>query len=79
MPLRDENNLEISGINEIDEFGSYEIAKENLSEDVHSRGGGVLIAVHNHFCLFELTLSDPTLECVAIMLKLVHISSLYTT
>lgn len=33
MPLRDDNNLEISGTNEIDEFGSYEIAKENLSEE----------------------------------------------
>jgi len=26
MPLRDENNLEINGINEINEFSSYEIA-----------------------------------------------------
>jgi len=33
MPLHNENNLEISGIKEINEFSSYEITKENLSEE----------------------------------------------
>jgi hypothetical protein len=45
----------------------------NILNSVHSRGGGVLIAIHSRFCSIELTLSDPTLECVAIMLKLVNI------
>jgi len=33
MPLHDENNLEISGINAINEVSSYEVVKENLSAE----------------------------------------------
>lgn len=55
----------------MDNYIIYRNDRNNLNS-IHSRGGGVLIATHNRFHSIELTLSDPTLESVAVMLKLAY-------
>jgi hypothetical protein len=52
-------------------FTIFRNDRNNLNS-VHSKGGGVLIAVHNRFCPNALTLSNPLLESIAVSFKSVN-------
>ncbi|KAF0756056.1 Uncharacterized protein FWK35_00018049 [Aphis craccivora] len=70
--LTNDINSKELGIYVIINYIIYRNDRNNLNS-IYSRGGGVLIAIHDRFYSFEITLPDPTLECVAIMIKLVNI------
>ncbi|CAI6356720.1 unnamed protein product [Macrosiphum euphorbiae] len=47
------------------DYSVFRNDRNDLNSD-HSKGGGVLIAIHNRFCPNVLTLSNVSLECLAV-------------
>ena len=50
------------------DFSVFRNDRNDLNSD-RSKGGGVLIAIHNRFCPNVLTLSNVSLECLAVSFK----------